>query len=125
LLPNIIWLAANARKVEFLMGEALTSAHEAVSIASEAQYYSEICGNKEVKSYALDTANFTIDARDFADEAYTNAKKANSSKNLGDIRYYMRKSQNASIEARKSADAAVYAATDAYYSCNHNDTVSK
>jgi hypothetical protein len=112
---------ANAKKVELLTGLALNASDEAVAMASEAQYYSEVCNIAEVKSYTIDAESYAIDARDFADEAFTNAKKANTAKNLGDVRYYMRKSLNASREAKKSADDAAYAASIARMSCTHND----
>tara|TARA_R110002167_G_scaffold167062_4_gene364219 strand:+ start:1093 stop:1662 length:570 start_codon:yes stop_codon:yes gene_type:complete len=111
----------NARKVEILIGQALTAASEAVSMASEAQYYSEVCNIDDVKSFSIDTESLTTDTRDHTEEAYENAKKANTAKNLGDLHYYMRKSQAATKEARKSAEAAAYAASDAYYSCTHGD----
>jgi hypothetical protein len=115
---------AKARKAQIFAGEVLGSAYEAVNMAAEAQHYSGSCGKEEVKSYAIDAERFAIDARDFADEAYTNAKKACSARNLGDVRYYMRKSLNAAKEAEKSADAAVYAASDALYSCDHTSVAA-
>jgi hypothetical protein len=111
----------DARKVEVLAGEALAAAYEAVKLASEAQYYSEICGIDAVVSFSIDAESLSIDARDYADEAFTNAKKANTARNLGDIRFFMRKSLEAGKEARKSAEAAAYAASDAHYSCTHSD----
>ena len=114
----------DARKAEVLAGEALASAYEAVKLASEAQYYSEICGIDAVVSFSIDAESLAIDARDYADEAFTNAKKANTARNLGDIRYFMRKSLEAGKEARKSAEAAAYAASDAHYSCTHSDVTA-
>ena len=111
----------NAHKVKFLMGEALTAADEAVTIAASAQYHSEICGINAVKTYAIDVENYITDARNFADEAYLNAKNAVSSKNIGAIRYYMRKSQNASQEARNSADDASFAVSYARSNCTHTN----
>ncbi len=110
---------SHAHKAQIFAGEVLGSAYEAVNLAAEAQHYSGSCGKEEVKSYAIDAERFAIDARDFADVAYTNAKKASGARNLGDVRYFMRKSLDASKEAQKSADAAVYAASDALYSCDH------
>ncbi len=111
----------DVRVVELLTGLALNASDEAVSMASEAQYFSEVCNIAEVKSYTIDAESHAIDARDFANEAFENAKKANTAKNLGDMHYYMRKSLNASREAQKSADDAGYAATIARMSCNHDD----
>jgi hypothetical protein len=108
-------------KVELMMGKALNAADEAVSRAAEAQYYSEVCGIEAVKSHAIDAEQFTLDARDFAAEAYENAKRANSAKNLGNIHYYMRKSQSAGQEAQRSADSAAYAAAIADVSCTHGE----
>ena len=113
----------HAHKAQIFAGEVLGSAYEAVNLAAEAQHYSVSCDKEEVESYAIDAERFAIDARDFADEAYTNAKKASSARNLGDVRYFMRKSLDAAKEAQKSADAAVYAASDALFSCDHQ-TVS-
>ncbi|MEN8788958.1 MAG: hypothetical protein ABF293_11890 [Flavobacteriaceae bacterium] len=110
---------AQARKAQIFAGEVLGSAYEAVNMAAEAQHYSGSCGKDDVKSYAIDAERHAIDTRDFADEAYTNAKKASGARNLGDVRYFMRKSLDAAKEAQKSADAAVYAASDALYSCDH------
>lgn len=110
---------SHAHKAQIFAGEVLGSAYEAVDMAAEAQHYSGTCGKEEVKSYAIDAERFAIDARDYADEAYTNAKKASGARNLGDVRYFMRKSLDAAKEAQKSADAAVYAASDALYSCDH------
>ena len=110
---------ANARKAQIFAGEILGSAYEAVNMAAEAQHYSGSCGKEDVRSYAIDAEKYAIDTRDFADEAYTNAKKASSARNLGDVRYFMRKSLDAAKEAQKAADAAVYAASDALYSCDH------
>lgn len=109
----------HAHKAQIFAGEVLGSAYEAVTLAAEAQHYSGSCGKEDVKSYSIDAERFAIDARDFADVAYTNAKKATAARNLGDVRYFMRKSLDASKEAQKSADAAVFAASDAYYSCDH------
>lgn len=109
----------NAHKVKVMMGEALTAADEAVTMAASAQYHSEICGIKAVKTYAIDVENHTTDARNFADEAYLNAKNSVSAKNIGDIRYYMRKSQNASQEARNSADDASFAVSFVRSNCTH------
>lgn len=109
----------NARKVKKLMGDALTSAEEAVTMASSAQYHSEICGITAVKTHTVDVEDYITNARDFAEEAYINAKYAVASRNLGDIRYYMRKSQNASQEARNSADAALFSVSFAHMSCTH------
>jgi hypothetical protein len=110
---------AQARKAQIFAGEVLGSAYEAVNMAAEAQHYSGSCGKEDVKSYAIDAERYAIDTRDFADEAYTNAKKASGARNLGDVRYFMRKSLDAAKQAQKSADAAVYAASDALYSCDH------
>lgn len=110
----------NAQKAEFLMGQALTAADEAVLVISEAQYHSEICGIDAVKSYTIDAESSTLDAREFAGEAFVNAQKANKTKNLGDIRYYMRKSQNAIRDAKKFAEKAMYAAFTARSYCTHN-----
>ncbi len=110
---------SHARKAQIFAGEVLGSAYEAVNMAAEAQHYSGSCGKDEVKSYAIDAERFAVDARDFADVAYTNAKKASGARSLGDIRYFMRKSLDAAREAQKSADAAIYAASDALYSCDH------
>lgn len=110
---------SHARKAKIFAGEVLGSAYEAVNLAAEAQHYSGSCGQDDVKSYAIDAERFAIDARDFADAAYTNAKKASGARNLGDVRYFMRKSLVAAKEAQKSADAALYAASDALYSCDH------
>lgn len=109
----------HAHKAKIYAGEILGAAYEAVDLAAEAQHYSGSCSIEDVKSYAIDAERFAIDARDYADEAYTNAKKAYSARNLGDVRYYMRKSLDAAKEAKRSADAAVYAASDALYSCDH------
>ncbi len=114
----------NAHKAQIFAGEVLGSAYEAVNLAAEAQYYSGTCGKEEVKSYAIDAERFAIDARDYADVAYTNAKKASSSRSLGDIRFFMRKSLDAAREAQKSADAATYAAADALYSCDHQNVTA-
>ncbi|MGI9547426.1 MAG: hypothetical protein ACR2MM_09335 [Flavobacteriaceae bacterium] len=114
---------SQARKAKIFAGEVLGSAYEAVNLAAEAQHYSGSCGKDDVKSYAIDAERFAVDARDYADEAYSNAKKASGARNLGDVRYFMRKSLDAAKEAQKSADSAVYAASDAYYSCDHQ-TVS-
>lgn len=110
---------SNVHKVKFLIGEALTAADEAVTIAASAQYHSEICGIKTVITHTIDVENFITDARNYADEAYLNAQNAIFAKNIGDIRYYMRKSQNASQEARNSADDASFAVLFARSSCTH------
>jgi hypothetical protein len=114
----------NARKVELMMGRALNAAEEAVLRAAEAQYYSEVCGLEAVKSHSIDAERHALDARDFAEEAYANAKAANTAKNLGDMHYYMRKSQYAGQEARDAADDAVYAASIAHMSCTHEAALS-
>ena len=114
----------HAHKAQIFAGEVLGSAYEAVDMAAEAQHYSGSCGNDDVESYAIDAERFAIDARDYADQAYTNAKKASGARNLGDVRYFMRKSLDAAKEAQKSADAAIYAASDALYSCDHENVAS-
>ena len=115
---------SHAHKAQIFAGEVLGSAYEAVDLAAEAQHYSGSCGKDEVKSYAIDAEKYAIDARDYADEAYTNAKKANGARNLGDVRYFMRKSLDAAKEAQKAADAALYAASDALFSCDHQSVAS-
>ncbi len=114
----------NARKVELMTGKALNAADEAVLRAAEAQYYSEVCGLEAVKSHSIDAERHALDARDFAEEAYANAKAANTAKNLGDMHYYMRKSQRTGQEARDAADNAVYAASIAHMSCTHGEALS-
>lgn len=111
----------DAQKVKFLSGEALNSAEEAVTLASEVQYYSEVCGNSEAKSHAIDAERFAVDARDFSDEAYSNAKLALGADNLGNLRYYMKRSLQASKEAEKFSQASAYAASNAHQSCRHTD----
>lgn len=115
---------SHAHKAQIFAGEVLGSAYEAVNMAAEAQHYSGSCTKDEVKSYAIDAEKYAIDARDFADVAYTNAKKANGARSLGDVRYFMRKSLDAAREAQKSADAALYAASDARYSCDHQSATA-
>ena len=113
---------SNANKAKIDAGEILSAAYEAVELAAEAQYYSGVCGIEDVKSYAIDAERLAVDVRDFADEAYTNAKKATTARNLGDVRFYMRKALDATKEAQRAAEAAAYAAADANYSCSHQDT---
>ena len=104
--------------------QALAAANEAVALASEAQYDAEVCGLKAVVTHAIDAESRAIDARDQIEVAYTNAKKAKTAKNLGDLRYYMRKSLDASRLAAKAAEDASYAAVDSFHSCTHSDTAS-
>ena len=111
----------DARKTMLLTGQALASAYDAASVASEAQYHSGICGIDAVKSAAIDAEDFSTSARDLMEEAYTLAKKAYGARKLGNIHYYMRQALSASREAEKFAQSAVYAASDSYRSCTHND----
>ena len=114
----------NARIAQKFAGEAQAAAHEAVSLAGDSQYYAEVCGIDAVITNAIEAESRAIDARDFADVAMSNAKKASAARKLGDVHYHMRKSLNAAREAQKSATAAVYAASDAHYSCTHDDAPS-
>ncbi len=111
----------NARKARIFAGEAQAAAEEAVSLAGDSQYYAEVCGLEAVITNAIEAESRAIDARDFADVAMNNSKKATAARKLGDVQYYMRKALNAAREAHKSATAAVYAASDAHYSCTHDD----
>ncbi|MEJ2585760.1 MAG: hypothetical protein P8Z38_12255 [Robiginitalea sp.] len=111
----------DARKAMLLTGQALASAYDATAVAAEAQYHSGICGIDAVKSAAIEAEDFSTSARDLMEEAYALAKKAYGTRNLGNIHYYMRKSLNASREAEKLAQSAVYAASDSFRSCTHND----
>lgn len=111
----------DARKAMLLAGEALASAYDATSVAAEAQYHSGICGIDAVKSAAIDAEDFSTSARDLMEEAYALAKKAYGARNLGNIHYYIRQSLNASREAEKFAQSAVYAASDSFRSCTHDD----
>ena len=111
----------DARKTMLLTGQALAFAYDAASVASEAQYHSGICGIDAVKSAAIDAEDFSTSARDLMEEAYALAKKAYGMRKLGNIHYYMRKSLSASREAEKLAQSAVYAASDSFSSCTHND----
>ena len=110
---------SSAKKVEALIGKALSSAKDAVYMASESQYNSEKCGLASVKSYTIAAESSAIDAHEFINEAYINAKKALTAKNLGDISYYMRKYQTNSKKAQESALDASYAAELAHGSCIH------
>ncbi|WP_088340082.1 hypothetical protein [Robiginitalea sediminis] len=114
----------SAKKAEFLAGEALSAAQEAVTLAAEAQHRAQLCGTDAVISHSVNAESAAIDARDLADEIYTNAKKASSARNLGDVHYYMRRALFAARQAHKRADAAAYAAYDAYHSCGHKDGVA-
>lgn len=114
----------NARIAQKFAGEAQAAAHEAVSLAGDSQYYAEVCGIDAVITNSIEAESRAIDARDFADVAMSNAKKASAARKLGDVHYHMRKSLNAAREAQKSATAAVYAASDAHYSCTHDDVPS-
>ena len=111
----------DARKTMLLTGQALAFAYDAASVAGEAQYHSGICGLDAVKSAAIDAEDFSTSARDLMEEAYDLAKKAYGTHKLGNIHYYMRKSLEASREAEKLAESAMYAAADSYRSCTHND----
>jgi len=116
---NTVLARSNAKKVEILIGKALSSAEDAVYMASESQYNSEKCGLTDVKSYTIDAESNTINAHEYISEAYINAKKALSAKNLGDISYYMRKYQANSKKAQQAALDASYAAELAHRSCTH------
>lgn len=106
-------------KAEPLSGVILEKASDAVQLAEEAQYQAELCGDDQTISHAIAAQSLAIDARDFAEKAYDNTKKARSARSLGDIRYYMGKSLSFTREARKSSQASSYAAQDALYSCPH------
>jgi hypothetical protein len=108
-----------AQKAEALSGIILEKAMDAAQLAEEAQYQAELCGDDQTVSHAIAAQSLAIDARDFAEKAYANAKKARSARSLGDVRYYMRKSLSFTREARKSSQASSYAAQDALYSCPH------
>jgi hypothetical protein len=116
--------SANVKTARVFAGEAQAAAHEAVSLASDTQYYAEVCGIDAVVTHAIEAESRAIDARDFADVAMSNAKKAASARKLGDIHYFMRKALNAAREAHKAAEAAVYAANDAHMSCTHDEDSS-
>lgn len=115
---------AHAKQAEYYAGEALAAANEAVSLASDAQYDAEVCGLKAVVTHAIDAEARAIDARDLLDEAYVNARNAKAAKNLGDFRYFMRKSLEAAKLASKAAEDATYAASDSFHSCTHSDSAS-
>ena len=111
----------DARKAMIFTGLALGTAYDGASLASEAQYQSELCGKDAVISAAIDAENFSIHARDLMEESYALAKKAYDARKLGDINYYMRKSLNAAREAEQYSQKAVYAASDSYRACTHSD----
>lgn len=111
----------NAQMVEALAGQALAAAQEAVNYASEAQYHAEVCGLDAVVTHAIEAEALSIDVRDFAETVYTNAKKASAAGKLGDIHFYMRRSLQAAIDARKVSEKATWAALDAHASCTHED----
>lgn len=111
---------SSVKEVKLLMGKAVTAADEAVVLVSEAQYNSEKCGLAEAISYTIDAESHAIDARDFSSEAFENVKKASGAKNLGNLQYYMRKAQRMIKDAQAAADASVYNAELAHYSCSHN-----
>ena len=111
----------NAKKVQFLAGEALAAANQAVEYAAEAQYHAEVCGISAVVSHAIKSEELSINVRDYMQTVYDNAKKASASGKLGDVHYYMRRSLQAAREACKTAELAVYAAYDAHGSCTHRD----
>lgn len=119
---NFTIARADAKKVKLMIGKAYDLTNSAASMASESQYYSTVCGIDEVISFAVDAESNTLDVLEFMEEAYTNAKNADKAKNLGDLHYYMRKLQSATRTAQKSANSAAYAASDAFYSCTHDDT---
>ena len=114
-----------ARKSMILSGLALGAAYDGASMASEAQYQSELCGIDQVMSAAIDAENFSIHARDLMEEAYAQAKMAYGARKLGDVNYHMRKSLNAAREAEEYSQKAVYAASDSYYSCSHSDVSAR
>ena len=111
----------NARQAEQLAGKALAAAQEAVNYAAEAQYHAEVCGLKDVVSHAIKAEALAVDTRDFADIAYTSAKKARSARSLGDVHYFMRQSLVAARNASRTSEKAIYAAFDAHQSCTHTD----
>tara|TARA_R110002126_G_scaffold7823_2_gene37781 strand:- start:564 stop:1121 length:558 start_codon:yes stop_codon:yes gene_type:complete len=110
----------NTKTVMLLMGQAVNAADEAVILASEAQYDSESCGLAEVMSYTIDAERHAIDSRDFSTEAFENVKNAAKANNLGNLQYHMRIAQRLIQDAQESADASVYAADNAHYSCSHD-----
>ncbi|MDC6353288.1 MULTISPECIES: hypothetical protein [unclassified Robiginitalea] len=115
---------SNAQKVEFLAGEALAAAQEAVNYAAEAQYHAEVCGMDAVITHAIEAEALSIDVRDFAETMYTNARKASAAGKLGDIHYYMRRSLQAAREATRISEKATWAALDAHGSCTHEDDMA-
>lgn len=110
----------NAKTVMLLMGQAVNAADEAVILASEAQYDSQTCGLEDTISYTIDAERHAIDSRDFSTEAFENVKNAAKANNLGNLQFYMRKAQRLIKDAQESADASVYAADNAHYSCSHD-----
>ena len=115
---------SNAQKVEYLAGEALAAAQEAVNYAAEAQYHAEVCGVDAVITHAIEAEALSIDARDFAETMYANAKKAGHARNLGDIHFYMRRSLQAAREATRISEKAAWAALDAHGSCTHEGEIA-
>lgn len=103
---------SDAKEFEALIAKAYTSSEEAATMSAEAQYYSEVCGQEGVITYANEVEDYATDARDFAEEAYANAKAAVATSNLGDIRYYVRKAHVAIQEAQNAADFALIAASN-------------
>lgn len=111
----------STKTVLSLMGQAVNAADDAVILASEAQYDSERCGLEDAISYTIDAERHAIDSRDFSTEAFENVKKATKANNLGNLQFYMRKVQRLMKEAQDAADASVYAADNAHYSCSHDE----
>ncbi|UWX54869.1 hypothetical protein NYZ99_19355 [Maribacter litopenaei] len=109
----------NALEVEHFLGKALDQAFEAVSLAEESQYNSGLCGLKEVISNSIEAESYSIDARDLAEQAYSNAKKAVKANNLGNLQYHIRIAHRLAGELREASYSAAYHAEMAHYNCVH------
>ncbi|SFR35716.1 hypothetical protein SAMN04490243_1034 [Robiginitalea myxolifaciens] len=112
----------DSKKVQFLAGQALAAAMEAVEFAEEAHYHGRVCGIDAVVSYTTEASELSIDVRDLVEDSYNNAKLASTAGQLGDVHYYMRRSLNSAREANQLAQKVVYAAWDAHGSCTHTDS---
>lgn len=117
--PSLKVARTNAMKMEKILGKALDETNEAVSMVEESQYNSELCGLKDVISNTIASESYTVDARDFAEQAYRSAKNAVRAKNLGNLHYHIRIAHRLARELREASYSAAYHAEMAHYNCVH------
>ena len=110
-----------AKKAMSAAEDIQSSASDAESYAINAETYAAGCNCSYGEYYASETYSAASDASTYADEIYSNARKAYNSDNLDDAQYYAKKAMRSAEDAQSSTSDTESYASDGSSVCDYWD----